>query len=90
MSLVPCYLIFFFAVLFSLKQAASKQVVIGAVIDNRSRAGMETDVSLQLALEDISRKTNQTFVLHVVNSQGEPATAALAGIICLEYTKSLD
>ncbi|KAK1405102.1 Glutamate receptor [Heracleum sosnowskyi] len=59
-------------------RAASTEVVIGAVIDNRSRAGMETDVSLQMALEDISRQTNQTFVLRVMNSQGEPTTAALA------------
>lgn len=69
--------------MFSLKQATSTQVVIGAVIDNTSRAGMEATVSLQMALDDFRRQTNQSFVLRVINSQGEPAMAALAGKLYL-------
>lgn len=67
----------------SLKQATSTHVVIGAVIDNTSRAGMEANVSLQMALDDFSRQTDQSFVLRVINSQGEPAAAALAGKVYL-------
>uniref|UniRef100_A0A166GXX5 Uncharacterized protein n=1 Tax=Daucus carota subsp. sativus TaxID=79200 RepID=A0A166GXX5_DAUCS len=61
------------------KQATSTHVVIGAVIDNTSRAGMETNVSLQMTIDDISRQTNPSLVLRMMNSIGEPATAALAG-----------
>ncbi|WOG83012.1 hypothetical protein DCAR_0102185 [Daucus carota subsp. sativus] len=78
MNVRPYYLIFLF--LFSVKQATSTHVVIGAVIDNTSRAGMETNVSLQMTIDDISRQTNPSLVLRMMNSIGEPATAALAGI----------
>ncbi|KAL8131537.1 glutamate receptor 2.8-like isoform X1 [Apium graveolens] len=80
MSIIHYYFIVCFTLvfMFSLKQATSTQVVIGAVIDNTSRAGMEANVSLQMALDDFNRQTNQSFVLRVINSQGEPAMAALA------------
>ncbi|KAL8147763.1 hypothetical protein AgCh_005180 [Apium graveolens] len=64
--------------LFCLRQTASTQVaVIGAIIDHTSRAGMEANVALHMALQDITKHTNQTLVLHVMNSQGEPALAAI-------------
>ncbi|KAL1832184.1 hypothetical protein ACET3Z_001835 [Daucus carota] len=77
MNVRPYYLIFLF--LFSVKQATSTHVVIGAVKDNTSRAGMVTNVSLQMTIDDISRQTNPSLVLRMMNSIGEPATAALAG-----------
>ncbi|WOH13543.1 hypothetical protein DCAR_0833053 [Daucus carota subsp. sativus] len=80
MKMRAYYLIFTFSVLFlfSVKQATSTRVVIGAVMDKMSRAGMETNVALQMAIDDISRQTNQSFVLKMINSRGEPARAALA------------
>ena len=66
-------------VLLSLQQTTSTQVTVGAVIDGTSRAGKEANVSLQIALEDISRKADQRLVLHIINSRGEPALASLSG-----------
>ena len=54
-------------------------MAVGAIIDGTSRAGKEANVSLQIALEDISRKADQRFVLHILNSRGEPALASLLG-----------
>ncbi|KAK1405106.1 Glutamate receptor [Heracleum sosnowskyi] len=89
MNIIYYYIIFCFTFvfIFSLKQATSTQVVIGAVIDNTSRAGMEANVSLRMALDDISKQTNQSFVLRVINSQGEPAKAALAAIRLIDSEK---
>ncbi|KAK1405104.1 hypothetical protein POM88_004709 [Heracleum sosnowskyi] len=66
------------AVLLSLQHTTSTLVIIGAIIDGTSRAGREANVSMQIALDDISRKTNQSFVLRITNSYGKPALAAIS------------
>lgn len=55
--------------------------VIGAILDNTSRAGREAKVSIDMALDDIGNNTNQRFVTHIINSQGKPLLAALQGNI---------
>ncbi|XP_054813212.1 glutamate receptor 2.8-like [Prosopis cineraria] len=55
--------------------------IIGAVIDNSSRIGKEKTVAIKMALEDFyhsQNNTNQSFVLHLMNSHGDPPQAALA------------
>lgn len=77
--MVPGYIFSTVLVLLSLQQTTSTQVVVGAIIDGTSRAGMEANVSLQIALDDISRKADQKLVLHITNSYGKPAMAAPSG-----------
>lgn len=80
--LFSCLILSFTALaLFSTQAATSSHEysVIGAIIDNTTRAGREAKVSIEMALDDISSKTNQSFHRHIINSQGEPVLAALAG-----------
>lgn len=79
MKLKPGYIFSSVLVLLSLQQATSSRVVVGAIVDGTSRAGKEASVSLQIALDDISKKTNQSLVLHIANSHGKAALAALSG-----------
>ncbi|XP_074370342.1 glutamate receptor 2.5-like isoform X2 [Apium graveolens] len=79
MSSIPSYIFsIVLLVLLSLQRTTSIQVVVGAIIDGTSRAGKEANVSLQIALDDISRKADQRMVLHITNSHGKPAVAALS------------
>ncbi|KAK1405100.1 Glutamate receptor [Heracleum sosnowskyi] len=78
MSMIPSYIFSTVLVLLSLHQTTSTQVVIGVIIDGTSRAGKEANVSLQIALDDITRKTDQRLVLRLTNSHGKPALAALS------------
>ncbi|KAK1396987.1 hypothetical protein POM88_006850 [Heracleum sosnowskyi] len=74
--------------LFCLQQTSSTQVVTGAIIDHTSRVDLEANVALHMALKDI-KLTNQSLVRHVMNSEGEPAFAALAakGLTGLEKVR---
>ncbi|WOG98608.1 hypothetical protein DCAR_0417952 [Daucus carota subsp. sativus] len=78
MNMIPSCIFCTVLVLLSLQQTTSTHVTVGAVIDGTSRAGKEANVSLQIALEDISRKADQRLVLHIINSRGEPALASLS------------
>uniref|UniRef100_A0A2N9I1J8 Ionotropic glutamate receptor C-terminal domain-containing protein n=1 Tax=Fagus sylvatica TaxID=28930 RepID=A0A2N9I1J8_FAGSY len=51
--------------------------VIGAIVDNSSRIGKEQSVAMKLALDDFYDKFNQSLILHIRDSQGEPIQAAL-------------
>jgi hypothetical protein len=53
--------------------------VIGAIVDNSSRIGKEESVAMKLALDDFYDKFNQSLILHIRDSQGEPIQAALEG-----------
>ena len=53
--------------------------VIGAIVDNSSRIGKEERLAMKMALEDFYYKFNQSLVLEVRNSQGQPIQAALEG-----------
>lgn len=79
MNILLTYILCTVLVLLSPQHTTSTQVILGAIIDGTSRAGREANVSMQIALDDISRKTNQSFVLHITNSYGKPALAALSG-----------
>ncbi|XP_061348960.1 glutamate receptor 2.8-like [Gastrolobium bilobum] len=52
--------------------------IIGAIADQNSRNGKEEIVAIEMALEDFYHYSNQRFVLHIRNSQGDPLKAALA------------
>ena len=54
--------------------------IIGAIADNNSRSGKEEIVAIKMALDDFYHYSNQRFVLHIQNSQGDPLQAALAGL----------
>nr|POE59601.1 glutamate receptor 2.1 [Quercus suber] len=51
--------------------------VIGAIVDNSSRIGKEERLAMKMALEDFYYRFNQSLVLEVRNSQGQPIQAAL-------------
>lgn len=58
--------------------------IVGAIVDNTSRAGKEEEVALKMAFEDFNSDhyspTNQTFILHLINSDARnPMQAAVAG-----------
>ncbi|KAJ8765253.1 hypothetical protein K2173_011933 [Erythroxylum novogranatense] len=57
--------------------------ILGAIVDNSSRSGKEIGVSLQMALEDANKLSNQNLILHIRNSNGDPleATAAAQALI---------
>lgn len=78
MNILPDYVFSTVLVLLYMQQATSSQVVIGAIIDGTSRAGKEANVSLQMTLDDISKQTNQSVILHITNSHWKPALAALS------------
>lgn len=94
MNIILSYLILSLSslALFSQQQATDSHEYssIGIIIDNTSRAGREAKVSIEMALDDISNKTNQSFVRHIIDSQGEPFLAALAGklYICPSHLSS--
>ncbi|KAI4333608.1 hypothetical protein L6164_018392 [Bauhinia variegata] len=52
--------------------------IIGAITDNSSRIGKEQIVAMKMALQDFYHRRNQTFVLHLRNSKGDPLQAAHA------------
>ncbi|KAK7313100.1 hypothetical protein VNO77_37511 [Canavalia gladiata] len=52
--------------------------IIGAILDSSSRIGQEQVVAMKLALEDFYQKSNQSFALHIRNSQGDPLLAAVS------------
>uniref|UniRef100_A0A2N9HU33 Ionotropic glutamate receptor C-terminal domain-containing protein n=1 Tax=Fagus sylvatica TaxID=28930 RepID=A0A2N9HU33_FAGSY len=51
--------------------------VTGVIVDNSSRIGKEQSVAMKLALDDFYDKFNQSLILHIRDSQGEPIQAAL-------------
>ena len=54
--------------------------IIGTVIDDSSRIGMEQKVAIKMAFDDICHLyRNQSFTLLARNSQGDPLMAAEAG-----------
>ena len=53
--------------------------VIGAIIDSSSRIGKEQKVALQMAVEDFYEVSNQSLLLQIEDSHGEPIRAGLAG-----------
>lgn len=54
--------------------------IVGAIVDNTSRACKEEKVAMRMAIEDFNfNNTNQTLILHIINSSGDPLQAALAG-----------
>lgn len=84
MNIIPNYFILSFTALalFSAQQSATSSheySIIGAILDNTTRAGREAKVSIDIAFDEFSTKTNQSFVLRIINSSGDPASAALAG-----------
>ncbi|CAK9182953.1 unnamed protein product [Ilex paraguariensis] len=52
--------------------------IIGAVVDERTRAGKEEKVAMEMAISDFFNHTNQRLILRVKNSKGQPVQAALA------------
>ncbi|KAJ0044348.1 hypothetical protein Pint_04671 [Pistacia integerrima] len=54
--------------------------VMGAIVNNSSRIGNEEQLAMEMAVQDFNNYTNQTLVLHIRNSRGEPVTAALAAM----------
>ncbi|KAJ7981796.1 Glutamate receptor [Quillaja saponaria] len=81
------FLLFFFLLLPEMAAAdgSSKRMAhgkvggtIGAIIDYNSRIGKEEKVAMEIAMEDIYRKTRMNFVLRTVNSERQPLRAALA------------
>ncbi|KAH7512619.1 hypothetical protein FEM48_Zijuj12G0110100 [Ziziphus jujuba var. spinosa] len=52
--------------------------ILGAIVDNTSRACKEEKVAMKMAIEDFNSNTNQTLILHIINSYGDPLQAALA------------
>lgn len=57
--------------------------VMGAIVNNSSRIGKEEQLAMEMAVQDFNNYTNQTLVLHIRNSRGEPVTAALLGNIII-------
>jgi hypothetical protein len=53
--------------------------VIGAIIDSSSRIGKEQKVALEMAVEDFYEVNNQSLLLQIEDSHGEPIRAGLAG-----------
>ncbi|GMY31952.1 glutamate receptor 2.1 [Fagus crenata] len=51
--------------------------VIGAIIDSSSRIGKEQKVALQMAVEDFYEVSNQSLLLQIEDSHGEPVRAAI-------------
>uniref|UniRef100_A0A2N9I5U7 Glutamate receptor n=1 Tax=Fagus sylvatica TaxID=28930 RepID=A0A2N9I5U7_FAGSY len=51
--------------------------VIGAIIDSSSRIGKEQKVALQMAVEDFYEVSNQSLLLQIEDSHGEPIRAAI-------------
>ena len=60
------------------KNSHAKRVV-GAIIDSTSRIGKEQKVALEMAMEDFCEFSNQSFLLQIEDSHGEPIRAGLAG-----------
>ncbi|KAJ0102107.1 hypothetical protein Patl1_04770 [Pistacia atlantica] len=54
--------------------------VMGAIVNNGSRIGNEEQLAMEMAVQDFNNYTNQTLVLHIRSSRGEPVTAALAAV----------
>ncbi|KAA8523964.1 hypothetical protein F0562_010605 [Nyssa sinensis] len=52
--------------------------IIGAIVDNSSRIGKEARVAMEMAIDDFNNKANQSLVLQIRNSQGDPVGAVLA------------
>lgn len=71
-------------------ESSNVKTIIGAILDRSSPIGQEHEVAIILALEDFNKKSNQSFVLNITSSQGNPLLAAIAGlslILCVLYFK---
>ncbi|EEF44026.1 LOW QUALITY PROTEIN: glutamate receptor 2.7 [Ricinus communis] len=64
----------------STKANGNKHVktIIGAIVDERSRIGKEERIAMEIAVDDFNSTSNQSFILHIKDSRGEPFNAALA------------
>ncbi|KAF3442449.1 hypothetical protein FNV43_RR16365 [Rhamnella rubrinervis] len=51
--------------------------IVGAIVDHTSRIGKEEKVAMRMAMEDFYSITNQTLILHIIDSQRDPMHAAL-------------
>ncbi|KAF3442448.1 hypothetical protein FNV43_RR16364 [Rhamnella rubrinervis] len=51
--------------------------IVGAIVDHTSRSGKEEKVAMRMAMEDFYSITNQTLILHIIDSQRDPMHAAL-------------
>ncbi|KAL2472701.1 Glutamate receptor 2.7 [Forsythia ovata] len=52
--------------------------ILGAIVDCTSRVGKEERVAMEMAIEDLYKKKNQRFILHLKCSHNEPLHAATA------------
>ncbi|KAA8523961.1 hypothetical protein F0562_010608 [Nyssa sinensis] len=52
--------------------------IVGAIVDYSSRIGKEEKVAMEMAIDDFFNYTNQSLILQLKYSQGEPIKAALA------------
>ncbi|KAK7257182.1 hypothetical protein RIF29_30965 [Crotalaria pallida] len=59
-------------------ESSAVKGIIGVILDRSSRIGQEQAVAMNMALEDFYHYSNQSFVMHIRNSQGDPLQAALA------------
>ncbi|GAV64037.1 Lig_chan domain-containing protein/SBP_bac_3 domain-containing protein/ANF_receptor domain-containing protein, partial [Cephalotus follicularis] len=60
------------------KEDDQKRDIIGAIVDYSSRVGKEEKVAMEMAIKDIYDKTNQSFVLRILNSQRVSTQAVIA------------
>ncbi|KAA8523960.1 hypothetical protein F0562_010609 [Nyssa sinensis] len=51
--------------------------IVGAILDYSFRIGKEEKVAMEMAIDDFFNHTNQSFILQLKYSQGEPIKAAL-------------
>ncbi|KAA8523967.1 hypothetical protein F0562_010602 [Nyssa sinensis] len=51
---------------------------VGAIVDYSSRIGKEEKLAMEMAIDDFYNYTNQSLILQLKNSQGDPIKAALA------------
>ncbi|KAL2523539.1 Glutamate receptor 2.7 [Abeliophyllum distichum] len=52
--------------------------ILGAIVDCSSRVGKEERIAMEMAIEDLYKKRNQRFILHLKCSHNEPLHAATA------------
>ena len=71
----------------ALLPAQEAKVIVGVILDGKTRVSKEAKVGIEMALDDFNSKTNQSLVLQlqVRNSQSKPWLAALAGIINIAF-----
>ena len=92
----PLLLFFSLVLLFSQKTTANGSInttmkdqvagLVGAIVDQSSRIGKEEKIAMEIAINDVYEKTNQSFHLHIMNSQKDPMQAALAGVSWLLFS----